>query len=522
MRTHLIAAFILWIPLVGILPGQSRSQPPVIFSDPLLNSPEDIAYDARRDCFYITNYAGDTVVRMDTAGHCTMFLDSINSPMGVAVCGDTILVSSNSPSRLTALDADTRAVLFQVNVPQALHLAQIEADTTSGVAYIVEQRGMIIRLNYRAPSYSVFVPIGSGLAYGSQSSEVDTGGHLLYVFQWSAGSIMGVNLDDSTQVAAAAPAGISQITASLSGPRGEIYVSSWLGNAVYCYDPGLPGPPAGVASGFVQPTGLTYRPANHAVYVCNYGDNTIGMALLPAPPPVPVLLDPPEGSLQEPSTPLFRWNSSPGADSYHLGVSDDSLFSTALLDDSTITDTSRTAGPLPAPAVLFWRVRAANSVGWSPWSPARSFCTTALVTESYPFQPLWNAVSLPLTVQNPAASALFPQAAGGAFAFLPATGYVPGDSLDTGVGYWIKFGDSSSASITGWTRIRDTVSLHQGWNLIGTLSRPVPVSTLRTVPPGIILNGYYGYQGSYEPAETLHPARAYWVKSSAPGRLILP
>jgi hypothetical protein len=76
-------------------------------------------------------------------------------------------------------------------------------------------------------------------------------------------------------------------------------------------------------------------------------------------------------------------------------------------------------------------------------------------------------------------------------------------------------------SLTGFERGIDSIALHQGWNLIGSLTLPVPSGAVQQVPDSIVVSSFYGYGGGYTPADTIRPAQGYWVKASAPGMLIL-
>jgi hypothetical protein len=76
-------------------------------------------------------------------------------------------------------------------------------------------------------------------------------------------------------------------------------------------------------------------------------------------------------------------------------------------------------------------------------------------------------------------------------------------------------------SLTGDDRLIDTVAVHAGWNLVGMISVPVSAATVETIPPGLLASLFYGYDGSYAVASTLEPFRAYWIKCSADGFVIL-
>ena len=88
MKALVIALLALWMVTVSGAPSLAQSI--ITYSDSLLDHPEDIAFDGVRCCFYIANVNADAIVRMDTAGHFASVLDSINSPMSVAVCGSRL------------------------------------------------------------------------------------------------------------------------------------------------------------------------------------------------------------------------------------------------------------------------------------------------------------------------------------------------------------------------------------------------------------------------------------------------
>jgi hypothetical protein len=61
----------------------------------------------------------------------------------------------------------------------------------------------------------------------------------------------------------------------------------------------------------------------------------------------------------------------------------------------------------------------------------------------------------------------------------------------------------------------------QGWNLIGSITVPVPVGSIGSVPGGIVTSQYFGYAGVYATRDTIEPGSGYWVKVNQPGKLIL-
>ena len=88
------------------------------------------------------------------------------------------------------------------------------------------------------------------------------------------------------------------------------------------------------------------------------------------------LASPADGATGVSTTPTFSWQSTAGAGSYTLEVSGSSGFASFVIQVSGLTSSSFTpANPLVNGALLYWRVRATNSVGDGPNSSVRQFTT---------------------------------------------------------------------------------------------------------------------------------------------------
>jgi hypothetical protein len=73
----------------------------------------------------------------------------------------------------------------------------------------------------------------------------------------------------------------------------------------------------------------------------------------------------------------------------------------------------------------------------------------------------------------------------------------------------------------GPIRTMDSLDLPAGWNLVGTISESVLVSSVQTVPAGALGSAFFTYDGlDYVTGETLIPGDAYWIKMTEAGTLI--
>ncbi len=94
-----------------------------------------------------------------------------------------------------------------------------------------------------------------------------------------------------------------------------------------------------------------------------------------AAPQMPTLASPADGAVNQATTIVLSWSASVGATSYRLQVSSTVGFTSLVVDDSTLTVTSRQIGPLSNNSTYYWRVSATNVGGTSAYSLVRNFTT---------------------------------------------------------------------------------------------------------------------------------------------------
>jgi predicted small secreted protein len=94
---------------------------------------------------------------------------------------------------------------------------------------------------------------------------------------------------------------------------------------------------------------------------------------IPPAPGIATLISPNDATGNVSVNPVMTWNHVSGAATYRLQIGADSLFNTIIMQDSTLTDTSKTCAALNNDTKYFWRVNATNAGGTGAWSSARRF-----------------------------------------------------------------------------------------------------------------------------------------------------
>jgi hypothetical protein len=189
----------------------------------------------------------------------------------------------------------------------------------------------------------------------------------------------------------------------------------------------------------------------------------------------------------------------------------------ALVIDTSFVDSLYRLGSKTAYFVIIEDSNDNNS------PPSPPIIVSSTRTYSYSVQtPGWQLLSVPISLVDYRKETLFPMTSG-AGAFRYEKGYSSTDSLLPSYGYWLKFIGTDTIPITGSFRARDTVFVKKGWNIIGSLSEPIPTGMISSMPPEIATSSFYSYTAAvgYSVVDSLLPGKGFWVKVSQDAKLIL-
>lgn len=154
-------------------------------------------------------------------------------------------------------------------------------------------------------------------------------------------------------------------------------------------------------------------------------------------------------------------------------------------------------------------------------SPSQTSASST--TATLPLADGWNLVSVPLDSTGsvgeafPSCSAAFVYETGSGYQSVPDTAPLP-----AGHGAFLNC-TADTTSVSG-TEPPPTLSLGEGWNLIGPHAQAAATDAISTDPAGILETSFFAFQpgSGYAAADTLRPGNGYWVKAGADGTLLLP
>jgi hypothetical protein len=146
--------------------------------------------------------------------------------------------------------------------------------------------------------------------------------------------------------------------------------------------------------------------------------------------------------------------------------------------------------------------------------------TLAIRHVDYQLAAGWNMISVPIEIANASKNYLFSSSISAAY-FFNGSAYQSLDTLQKSVGYWLKFDSSRLLSRFGLPITSDTISVTEGWNLIGSIFSAVNVDAIIQDPPENAQSSFFEYDGGYKPTTIIKPGKAYWVKAKQTGIFIL-
>ena len=132
----------------------------------------------------------------------------------------------------------------------------------------------------------------------------------------------------------------------------------------------------------------------------------------------------------------------------------------------------------------------------------------------------WNMVGLPLVVEDANVMSVFPGAVENTMYSFGENGYEQEQELAMGAGYWLRFDEEGSNTISGEMVSEITVNLLEDWNMISGCSE----SNSGWIDPDelVIPNTLYSFgENGYENANSIEPGFGYWVRSYGEGQIII-
>jgi hypothetical protein len=136
----------------------------------------------------------------------------------------------------------------------------------------------------------------------------------------------------------------------------------------------------------------------------------------------------------------------------------------------------------------------------------------------------WQTLSVPVVVEDFTKTTVWPTADSASYAYsFCGSGYVPEDTLENGVGYWIKFNSAQNISYMGGKLSWFEVPVCEGWNIVGSISEKVPINSNVCLYPSenSFIGLKYIYQNGYIQTDSIIPGMGHWVNVTMDGSMVV-
>ncbi|MGM0459008.1 MAG: T9SS type A sorting domain-containing protein [Bacteroidota bacterium] len=136
------------------------------------------------------------------------------------------------------------------------------------------------------------------------------------------------------------------------------------------------------------------------------------------------------------------------------------------------------------------------------------------VTETY--SEGWQLIGYPAESSGADPYTVFPSAIPGTF-FTHQGSYSEPESLEPGIGYWIRLSEEETVDLEPPFFSGVSLSFEPGWYIISGPGVELPVSSVFNADGADFVEGSlkkFSLENGYEDADTLRPGRGYWVRSN--------
>lgn len=343
------------------------------------SQPESVVYDAKRNCYYISNvgvqgsFDGKIITRKsDGMLEFLVQTNVLQDPKGLCIVGDTLFVADNYKLHYISLQSRTLLGSVTLSTPD-IFLNDIVADE-KGYIYISDTyKANIFRVKVENPNQFEklnFIGVlsnANGMCLDRENNRI-----LIVSYQQNA-LIYSLSLE-TFQVSVVRNSSLNYLDGITRDKDGSYYVSAW-GNTtggVYKYDKNLTEPPILVYGPLNGPADIFLDTLNNVLVIPEMGASKVHFISLSSEILSPELVFPPNNSNGLGKNVQLRFRKIFQALNYDVQVSEDATFNN-LVFSSKIYDTTVIVNVSKPATKYYWRVRANTLTTQSNWSEVWNF-----------------------------------------------------------------------------------------------------------------------------------------------------
>ena len=245
--------------------------PVSIFSQNLLNGPNDIVFDSLNNRYLVSNWAGNSIVAIDSLGNQSYFRSNITHAHGMEIKDSILFVASYH--NLLLIDLKSSSTINSIFVPGSEYLSHIALDSSHYVYVADWSVKKLFRININDQTSTTLLtlnPIPGGISYDGDNNRL-----ILLIFVDNA-PILAYNFA-SGNIDTVRNTNINEPDAICRDLNGNYYITSFTDNIVYRFDDNFAFNPEIISTGHSQPSGIGYNMSDNIIGVTNYNINRVDL-----------------------------------------------------------------------------------------------------------------------------------------------------------------------------------------------------------------------------------------------------
>lgn len=359
--------------------------------------PESVIWDNVNKRYYISNAGSGTIVMRDWGGTAhSAWASQLIQPKAMLIIDSTLYVLDYTT--IKTYNINTARFLKNETVPGATFLNDFCMDAEGNFYMTDTYDNSIIKYDKKHDKY-IKLPL-KGFIEKPNGIILDSNRLVIVSFRPKS-PIQAISLDDY-KVTTLVKTDIDYMDGITKDGKGNVYISAWVdqnpgSGKVYRMKDDFTGDIETVITNLDGPADIYYNQLSDTLVVPNMDGNWVGFYPFIDPPPAPELIEPENGSYIKRYN-FFRWSEPRAAKTYTVQVADNYAFTDAFeIPDLTYPYVTLELG-LDNCDSVYWRVKAFNSKGESPWSESR-FIIPALPVKPALIFPTDKSTDIPLNVK---------------------------------------------------------------------------------------------------------------------------
>ncbi len=243
--------------------------------------PESVAFDSQSGSYFVTNFNGNCVMKIDESGEKSYFLENIPKPLGTALKGGILYFVTDYKS-IKGYSIHDASEVFTVTLGEAVFLNDLCSDDSRYFYASDTRTGKIFQINILDQSYSTFCETGfqglNGIIYDARK-------HRLVFCEFSAAGKIG-QLNLSTREFSILPVFLGENLDGIAADGTGFFFSSWGqgsfkegfekdAGVIYWIDGEFENPKKVITEGDYGPADIFYNPISQVLVIPNALQNSV-------------------------------------------------------------------------------------------------------------------------------------------------------------------------------------------------------------------------------------------------------